>query len=110
MARHLKLSVEDAHDENSVVIPSVKSGNAGAANKVLNTLGINKHMDNDSKYQENITPDVTGMGAKDAVYVLESRGLKVKVHGTGKVKSQSYHAGKEIKKGAECVLILGNEQ
>ena len=110
MARHLKLSVEDAHDENSVVIPNVKSGNAGAANKVLNTLGINKHMDNDSKYQENITPDVTGMGAKDAVYLLESRGLKVKVHGTGKVKSQSYHAGKEIKKDAECVLILGNDQ
>ena len=106
MARNLKMSVEDAHDEYSVSIPEVKTGNSKDANQVLNQLGVNKRMPQDAKYRQNITPDVTGMGAKDAVYMLETRGLKVKLHGRGKVKKQSYPAGKEIVKGSECVLVL----
>ena len=106
MARNLKMSVEDAHDEYSMSIPEVKTGNSKYANQVLNQLGVNKRMPQDAKYRQNITPDVTGMGAKDAVYMLETRGLKVKLHGRGKVKKQSYPAGKEIVKGSECVLVL----
>ena len=51
-------------------------------------------------------PDVTGMGAKDAVFMLESRGLKVKLQGRGKVKSQSCPAGSDIARGSTCVLVL----
>ena len=107
MARHLKMSVDDAHDEYSVVIPDVKNGDAISANYILGELGVNNRVKQPAKvYGENVTPDVTGMGAMDAVYLLESRGLKVKVHGRGKVKSQSYPAGKAIVKGSECVLVL----
>lgn len=107
MARHLKLSVDDAHDEHSVVIPDVKNGDITSANYILGELGVNNRVKQSAKvYGENVTPDVTGMGAKDAVYLLESRGLKVKVHGRGKVKSQSYPAGKAIVKGSECVLVM----
>ena len=106
MARHLKMSVEDAHDENSVTIPDVKTGNSRYANQVLDQLGVDKRMPQDAKYRQNVTPDVTGMGAKDAVYMLETRGLKVKLHGRGMVRKQSYPAGKEIVKGSECILTL----
>ena len=107
MARHLKLSIDDAHDEQSVIVPDVKNGNTEDANMILKKLGIDKRVQRDeAKYSENITPDVTGMGAKDAVYLLESRGLKVKVHGRGKVKRQSYPAGRQIVKGSECVLTM----
>jgi len=106
MARHLKMSVEDAHDEHSVAIPEVKNGNAKGANEVLIGLGINKRVSDGVKTSEDITPDVTGMGAKDAVYLLESRGLKVKLHGWGKVKRQSIPAGRKIVKDSECVLTL----
>ena len=106
MARYLKLSVDDAHDENSVVIPDVKSGNAGAANMVLNKLGIDKHERQSGNYSLTVTPDVTGMGARDAVYQLERRGIKVKVQGRGKVKRQSLPVGKTIVDGDECVLTL----
>ena len=108
MARYLKLSVDDAHDENSIVIPDVKGGNAEAANRVLNKLGINK---NETRKNDNnlaVVPDVTGMGARDAVYQMERRGVKVKVQGRGKVKHQSLPAGKTINDGAECLLILEN--
>ena len=109
MARYLKLSVDDAHDESSVVIPDVKSGNAKAANTVLNKLGINKRESKTKNdYSLTVAPDVIGMGARDAVYQMERRGLKVKVVGRGKVKHQSFPADKTITDGAECILTLDN--
>ena len=109
MARYLKLSVDDAHDEHSVTIPDVKGGNANAANTVLNKLGINKREpQTKSHYSLTVAPDVTGMGARDAVYQMERRGLKVKLQGRGKVKSQSFPAGKTITDGSECILTLEN--
>jgi cell division protein FtsI (penicillin-binding protein 3) len=109
MARHLKMSVDDARDENSVVIPDVKLGNAAAANDVLYKLGINKRVKEPVyKNDENIVPDVTGMGARDAVFLIESCGLRARLHGRGKVKHQSYPAGKVAMKGSECVLTLDN--
>ena len=106
MARSLKVKVEDARDENSVTIPDIKKGNTREANYVLGKLGINKRMPKENAPSEDITPNVVGMGARDAVYMLENRGLRVKVHGRGKVKKQSYPAGKQIVEGSECVLIL----
>lgn len=41
-------------------------------------------------------PDVRGMGAKDAVYVLKKRGLDVRINGTGMVTKQSIEPGTEI--------------
>ena len=51
-------------------------------------------------------PDVTGMGASDAVFLLETCGLKVKLNGAGKVKSQSIPYGANIHHGMICQLIL----
>ena len=45
-----------------------------------------------------LVPSVIGMGAKDAVYLLESIGLKTRLSGMGKVKSQSIPAGNTIRK------------
>jgi cell division protein FtsI (penicillin-binding protein 3) len=38
-------------------------------------------------------PDVRGMGLKDALYALESRGLKVSFTGAGAVCEQSIEPG-----------------
>jgi len=40
-----------------------------------------------------VVPDVRGWGARDAVYLLESAGLKVLLRGAGKVKDQSIPPG-----------------
>ena len=53
-----------------------------------------------------ITPDVKGMGLKDAVYLLESKGFRVVVTGKGKVVSQSVAAGSSITKGQKIILML----
>ena len=51
-------------------------------------------------------PDVTGMGARDAVYVLQHAGLKVKIKGAGRVTTQSIKPGTIIKKGTTVNLLL----
>ena len=55
---------------------------------------------------QNFVPSVIGMGAKDAVYLLESKGLKVNLVGVGKVKSQSIANGTIVKKGQTVTLTL----
>jgi cell division protein FtsI (penicillin-binding protein 3) len=54
----------------------------------------------------NIMPDVTGMGLKDAVYMLETSGLQVQVKGKGKVQVQSIAPGTKIYKGQNIILQL----
>ena len=107
MAQNLKLSVEDARDEKSVFVPDVKGGDVAAADYVLNSLNIKKKPAlTTKKTSAEIVPDLTGMGARDAVYLLESRGVKAVVKGRGKVKSQSIYSGTAIKQGMACELHL----
>jgi cell division protein FtsI (penicillin-binding protein 3) len=53
-----------------------------------------------------MVPDVTGMSLKDAIYILENSGLRVKVMGKGKVQLQSIAPGTRIEKGQNIVLQL----
>lgn len=56
--------------------------------------------------KEGLVPNVKGMGAKDAVYVLENLGLKVKIQGRGFVREQSLSPGSRVKKGNMITLKL----
>ena len=51
-------------------------------------------------------PDVTGMGLKDALYLLENRKLQVLVKGKGKVRSQSIKEGDVIHNNQRVLLEL----
>lgn len=133
MAQSLKLEASDARDSLSVLIPQVKSGNVLAASYVLEHLGVKQRTDWDGSYlngnpiwgradesdrsviqlkrvnegDKSVMPDVHGMGARDAVFLIESRGVKVRLTGRGKVTEQSIGAGERIKKGMVCSLKLG---
>ncbi|UKK48801.1 transpeptidase family protein [Prevotella sp. E9-3] len=130
MAQYLKLRVEDARDASSVMIPEVKKGNILAADYVLDQLNVSTNGGWNGNYAkgnpiwgkassteksvkltkeahpEQSMPDVTGMGARDAVYLLESNGLKVRLKGRGQVKSQSIGYGMPIHAGMTCELVL----
>ncbi len=109
MAQNLKRSVDAARDASSIMTPDVKRGDNSAANYVLASLKTKASSNSSTNYRESskhTVPDVTGMGAKDAVYLLESRHIKARVKGRGKVKSQSIHAGTAIKQGMVCELTL----
>lgn len=132
MAQDLKLNVKDACDSSSVFVPDVKNGNILAADYVLDHLGIQTNNEwagsyadgnpiwggserkgkrtinlyRKKQYGKSSIPDVMGMGARDAVFLIESRGVKVKLTGRGKVVKQSLQPGHKIKKGDICQLTL----
>lgn len=54
----------------------------------------------------NLMPDVTGMGVRDAVYLLENMGMIVRLSGAGAIKEQSVKPGVEIYKGMKVSLEL----
>ncbi|MCK9398385.1 MAG: transpeptidase family protein [Bacteroidales bacterium] len=53
-------------------------------------------------------PDLTGLTAKDAVYMMEKAGISSVIHGKGIVFSQSLPAGTPLVKGSEIILTLEN--
>lgn len=55
---------------------------------------------------QNKVPDVSGLGLKDALYMLERIGLKVITIGQGKVVSQSIIAGSDYNKGQKITIQL----
>ena len=56
--------------------------------------------------EEGVMPSVRGMALKDALYLLESRGLRVHANGKGKVVSQSPRAGTAIREGDPVTVTL----
>lgn len=50
-------------------------------------------------------PNVKGMGARDAIYVLENLGMNVEVDGVGKVTKQTIQPGSKIK-GQDITIYL----
>ena len=130
LAQNLKLDVKDARDSLSVVIPNVKNGNLVAADYVLSHLGVSTVNDwtgdgsnavwgsatqktkqqiglnQEKQFGGGHIPNVIGMGARDAVYQIEKRGVRVRLKGRGRVVKQSLEPGHTIKKGDICELQL----
>ena len=51
-------------------------------------------------------PNVSCLGAREAVALLEAQGLKVRIHGQGRVSRQSVAAGSKVVRGQEVTLEL----
>ena len=56
-----------------------------------------------------LIPDCTGMTARDAVALVKRMGLKVKVVGAGRVKSQIPKGRSRYQSGATVTLYLSNQ-
>jgi cell division protein FtsI (penicillin-binding protein 3) len=65
-----------------------------------------KNVDIKTIEDNSLMPNVVGMGLKDALYVLESRGLDVHFSGQGMVRSQSIPVGRKISAGQNVSLSL----
>jgi cell division protein FtsI (penicillin-binding protein 3) len=51
-------------------------------------------------------PNVMGMGLRDALYILENRGLRVRVQGSGMVRRQSLPPGTRALQGSTILIEL----
>jgi cell division protein FtsI (penicillin-binding protein 3) len=57
-----------------------------------------------------VMPNITGMGLKDALFLLEKEGLRVIVNGKGSVVKQSIAPGTLISKGLPVVIDLDTKK
>ena len=127
-AKDLRFDIRSAIDSTTNVIPPVKAGEMNEALLVLNDLKVpvQKQFAGQKKKEQwghtqaapsavilqdqepasGTVPSVVGMGAKDAVYLLESKGLKVRLNGVGRVRNQSIASGSRIVKGQTIALTL----
>ena len=89
-------------------IPFIDSSVSGIwrTMRIENNTGILNALPNSISRSDSVTPNVVGMGLKDAVYLLENKGLKVSLIGKGRVFNQSIAAGKYFKKTQTISLIL----
>jgi cell division protein FtsI (penicillin-binding protein 3) len=60
------------------------------------------------QFSNDTIPDLTGMSLKDALFLVEERGLIPVVHGKGLVSKQSIQAGSTVNKGDQIIIQLTN--
>ena len=78
-----------------------------ATRNTNDTLSISLSESNlESQLKKGIVPNLNGLSAKDALYLLENKGMHVKLVGMGSVKKQSIEAGQRFNKGDKITLIL----
>lgn len=104
-------------------IPRLGNINKEDAKEIYNQLGFSFHSDINSEYGttrkqnsamilnpnniiDGLVPKLIGMDLKDALYVAENEGLKVKISGVGQVVKQSLTAGTKFNKGQTITLEL----
>ncbi len=60
----------------------------------------------ESQLKKGIVPNLNGLSAKDALFLLENSGFHVKLYGMGSVKKQSIEVGQKFNRGDKITLIL----
>jgi len=108
-SKNVTTNLKLAQDTTAVFVPDVKvSMDDGSAKKVLASLGLRKSdsAERPIRYDSTEVPDVRGMGARDAVYELASRGIRVRTRGRGVVKHQSVAGGTKRKDGEVVEIEL----
>ena len=129
MANRNLRDVHEAYDSIRQFIPKVMPGDLAKASRVLQGLGkknlmrradrtvadsvwgsvssdSGRYVMNYVEYTADLVPDVRGMGASDALYLLERMGMKVRIDGVGKVTRQVPARNTRFRKGDRIQLTL----
>ncbi|HUX58391.1 MAG TPA: penicillin-binding protein [Bacteroidales bacterium] len=106
-----------------LVAPEAGNGYRADINEVLRNLNVRyKRTANDEwvvtresgdtirlagvKMEKGLVPDVRGMSLRDAIYLLENSGLRVRYSGKGRVRRQSPEHGARYREGAIVSLEM----
>ena len=93
-------------------------------NEIIDELSLDTHVDGQGDWarlaggeeiemevknilDKNLIPELYGMGIRDAIYLLENRGIHVQYQGIGRIRSQSIRSGQPIIRGTTIYLTLG---
>ena len=115
---HLKIRIDI-----KITAPEAGNGYREDINEVLKNLEVRYRRTSDNewvktqesadtirlagvKISKGLVPDVRGMSLRDAVYLLENSGLRVKYSGKGRVLQQSPEHGARYSEGGTVSLTM----
>jgi cell division protein FtsI (penicillin-binding protein 3) len=121
----IHLHVEMSREAQKGVFPVIRAGNREELTMICTELGIPFHSSVDEEWvrarlKDNavlwttdeiapgVMPNVTGMTLRDAIFLLENRGVRVSHTGQGRVITQSVNPGVKIGKESSITLKLGS--
>ncbi len=127
MLKKSEFRPEDLLKDSTIVInpvPDIKPGLSEPCLQAMNFMNINckpvkadwvniEKKDNTNEFHpvevsKGMMPNLHGMGAKDALYLLNGLGLHVQISGRGKVISQNLQPGAKYQSGQTIELIFDN--
>lgn len=103
--------------------PFIQAGNVEELQMICNSMGISNHYDGSETWvktkianrsiqwvsnavEKPVVPDVSGMTLRDALYLLENKGLRVQHSGKGRVSHQSLASGSRFESDQVIKLTL----
>jgi cell division protein FtsI (penicillin-binding protein 3) len=104
--------------------PYVQAGKAEELQEIFTELGLKASAMNEEEWVKTVSsgsnvqmqindtdkpivPDVSGLSLRDALFILENKGLQVNYSGKGRVKAQSIAPGTQLVGNVTINLVLG---
>lgn len=104
--------------------PFIPAGRAEEIHQILEQLGLKANPTQSEEWVKTVTsgesiqwqgndtdkpmvPDVSGLSLRDALFILENKGLRVNYSGKGRVQDQSLTPGSKLVPNATINLVLG---
>lgn len=81
-------------------------GNAISSSAKVPQMKIDREIHEQADTKNPVVPDVTGLGLKDAMFIIENSGLRCRYTGTGHVTSQTPSPGARATEGSAITLTL----
>ena len=106
----VNLKTKNGREKEMVTISenfNIISNTKGSSNYVSARIKKNELQVRPLKELGDNLPNVKGLTIKDALYILERKGLKVSVKGKGRVVKQSLRPGSKVVRGKQIEIILG---
>ncbi len=81
-------------------------GNAISSSAKVPQMKLDREIHEQADTKSPVVPDVTGLGLKDAMFIIENSGLRCRYTGTGHVTSQTPSPGAKATEGSAITLTL----
>ena len=81
-------------------------GNAISSSAKVPQMKLDREIHEQADTKNPVVPDVTGLGLKDAMFIIENSGLRCRYTGTGHVTSQTPSPGAKATEGSAITLTL----
>lgn len=81
-------------------------GNTISSSAKVPQMKLDREIHEQADTKNPVVPDVTGLGVKDAMFIIENSGLRCRYTGTGHVTSQTPSPGAKATEGSAITLTL----